>query len=120
MGAARALLGIDYRYGGHDTRGFDCSGLVHHVFARLGVEMPRHSGDQYHEGRPIPPDDLRPGDLVFFANSSGSINHVGIWTGDDRFVHASRSRGVVEDSSNSTWFRRRFVGGRRVAVSEGK
>lgn len=120
VATARAQIGTPYRYGGGDANGFDCSGLVHNVFRRHGVRLPRRSVDQYRRGALIPPDDLRPGDLVFFAGSGGTINHVGIWSGHGRFVHASRSRGVVEDSADSAWFRRRFVGGRRVRSNAAK
>ena len=117
---ARAQLGVGYRYGGEDRRGFDCSGLVQHVFRRHGLDLPRNSRQQYRLGRPVPPDQMQPGDLVFFAGSDGRVNHVGIWSGRGHFIHASRSRGVVEDDAKSPWFRRRFVGARRLSVVPGK
>jgi NlpC/P60 family len=114
---AREYLGYDYRYGGTGDGGFDCSGLVSTVFARHGLQLPRSSAEQYRWGQPVSRRDLREGDLVFFANSEGLVDHVGIWAGNGRFIHASSSRGVVEDSSSSTWFQDHFVGGRRVGIA---
>ncbi|HKK72986.1 MAG TPA: C40 family peptidase [Candidatus Krumholzibacteria bacterium] len=112
--SARTFLGAPYRYGGDDTGGIDCSGLVVRSFGAAGVSMPRTAAAQaaagYHVGRP----DLRAGDLVLFAGSGGSVGHVGIWIGGGRFIHASSSRGVVVEQLATRWFADRFVGGRRV------
>ncbi len=114
---AREYLGYDYRFGGTGDGGFDCSGLVATVFGRHGLQLPRNSAEQYLWGLPVSRTQLRAGDLVFFANPDGQVNHVGIWSGDGQFIHASSSRGVVEDSSASRWFRDHFVGGRRVGLA---
>jgi cell wall-associated NlpC family hydrolase len=114
---ARKYLGYDYRYGGTGDGGFDCSGLVATVFARHGLHLPRSSDQQYRWGRPVARKELREGDLVFFADSQGNVDHVGIWSGHGHFIHASTSRGVVEDSASTSWFHDHFVGGRRVGIA---
>lgn len=116
--AATALsyLGTPYRYGGDSRRGMDCSGLVYTVYSQHRVAVPRVSADQFGVGREVPPSRLRAGDLVFFADGRGRIQHVGICLDDDRFVHASSSRGVVEDSLRSRYFQDRFVGARRIVA----
>ena len=86
--AARALLGVPYRYGGQDPSGFDCSGLVWYVYRQLGVSLPRRALDQRRAVAPVGRDDLVPGDLVFFSSPA---DHVGIYLGAGDFVHAPSS-----------------------------
>ena len=112
---AATLVGRRYRYG--SSRGeFDCSGLVKHVFAEFGVELPRSSRQQFRVGHRIGRDELQAGDLVFFSSGrSGVISHVGIYAGDDLFVHAARRAGRVRVSSLSeAYFAARYAGARRV------
>jgi len=93
LAQALAQLGIPYRWGGAapDT-GFDCSGLVKYVFeTALGIELPRVSREQAQRGQSVDRKELTPGDLVFFSRRGKTINHVGIYLGDGRFVHAPRS-----------------------------
>lgn len=111
---ARGYLGTPYRFAGGGPEAFDCSGLVHRAFAKIGVRVPRTSAQLARTGRSVAPDAMQPGDLVLFANSRGNVDHVGIFSGRGRFVHASSSRGVVEDALDAAWFRARFVGARRV------
>ena len=111
---ARGYLGAPYRFAGRGPASFDCSGLVQRSFEAVGVRVPRTSAEQARFGRAVRPDAMRPGDLVLFADARGAINHVGIFSGRGRFVHASSSRGVVEDALDASWFRARFVGARRV------
>ena len=111
---ALSYLGTPYRYGGETPAGMDCSGLVFRVFEDHSLTVPRVSRDQYGLGRGVEPQRLQAGDLVFFADTKGRVNHVGICLDRRRFVHASSSRGVVEDSLDSDYFRERFVGGRRI------
>jgi cell wall-associated NlpC family hydrolase len=114
---AREYLGTPYRYGGSTRKGMDCSGLVLRVFERAGQDLPRTSASQFKVGQRVAASDLMPGDLVFFANGSGRVNHVGIYAGGRRFIHASTGKRVVRyDSLDSNYFRSHYAGARRVSV----
>jgi cell wall-associated NlpC family hydrolase len=109
---AERHLGTPYRFGGCDPAGFDCSGLVVHVYAELGVRLPHFAAAQYREGRRIGIDDLHRGDLVFFDG----LDHVGIYAGGGRFIHAPHAGGDVCVSSLTTgWYADRCEGAVRVA-----
>jgi len=114
---AMDLLGIRYRRGGSSPEaGFDCSGFVSHVFREgLGLVLPRSSREMSKSGQEISKDELKPGDLVFFNTMRKAFSHVGIYLGDNQFVHAPRSGGRVriEDLRESYWVKR-FNGARRV------
>ncbi|MEF2278856.1 LysM peptidoglycan-binding domain-containing protein [Deinococcus sp. YIM 134068] len=116
-GAALALLGVPYVYGGNTLGGLDCSGLVLQVFTPLGVALPRRSADQAQVGEVVPTEALQPGDLVFFdIEGRGTVSHVGIYLGDDEFVNANSYRGqvVVDRLLTDRYWAPRFVGARRV------
>lgn len=112
---AREQLDKPYQWGGSGPEKFDCSGLVYYVFGSLDVSLPRVSRDQAKVGSPVKRSELQPGDLVFFITSGKNINHVGIYTGDSRFIHAPRRYSPVRyDSLNNSWWRQRFQFGRRI------
>jgi hypothetical protein len=98
---AEQFLGVPYVWGGTSPLyGFDCSGLVLYVYAQLGIHLTHFSGAQWHEGTPIlTPDDLAPGDLVFFHPGPAGPGHVGIYVGGGDFIHAPHSGDVVKISS---------------------
>jgi cell wall-associated NlpC family hydrolase len=108
---AKRELGVRYVYGGESPSGFDCSGLMQYVYARLGVQIPRVAADQYRAGRHVSRADLRPGDLVFFDH----LGHVGMYVGGGRFIHAPHTGSVVEISSLSGWYSETYVGATRVS-----
>lgn len=114
---ARVMVGARYRYGGSspDT-GFDCSGLVAHVYERAwGMALPRRTADQRHVGRPVKRKDLQPGDLVFYNTRNRPYSHVGIYLGDGHFAHAPRpGQRVRVESVDSPYWRARFNGARRL------
>lgn len=112
---AREQLGKPYQWGATGPDRFDCSGLVWHVYGQLGVDMPRVSSDQARTGSEVNRSELQPGDLVFFATEGSAVNHVGIYVGDQDFVHAPRRYLPVKtDSLDNSWWRRRYKGARRV------
>ena len=119
VGLARSLLAPPYRYGGDGPRGFDCSGLVSHVFREAGFELPRTAMGQASTGRWVAADELLPGDLVFFGQSRDKPYHVGVVTSASgerlTMIHASTSRGVVEtEVTASPYWLPRLRFGRRV------
>jgi len=85
---ALELRGEPYRFGGERPGGFDCSGLVHYVYQRAGIEVPRTARGQYEAVRQRYRDQLAPGDLLFFGTDGVFVSHVGIYVGDGQFVHA--------------------------------
>lgn len=93
---ALALVGKPYRYGGADLDGFDCSGLVYFIYHQLGIDVPRTAHDQQHESMRVKRQALTPGDLVFFKLRGRVVSHVGIYVGDNRFVHAPQSGKAIE------------------------
>lgn len=114
---ALALLGAPYKYGGTSLeKGFDCSGLVSHVFAAaLGVTLPRRSEQISHLGQQIEKEALQPGDLVFFNTLRRTFSHVGIYLGGQRFIHAPSRGGEVRiDNMNEAYWFKRFNGARRI------
>lgn len=119
---ALSLLGTPYRYGGSspDT-GFDCSGLVRHVYsAVLDRDLPRRSEEMEAIGRPVSRADLQPGDLVFFNTLRRAFSHVAIYIGDGRFVHAPARRGRVRiEGLDDRYWAARFDGARRLLDSGG-
>jgi len=118
LDGALNLIGIRYRRGGSTPeRGFDCSGFVDHVFREgLGVYLPRSAREMSKTGAPIAREELKPGDLVFFNTMRRTFSHVGIYLGDNLFVHAPRTGGKVriEDLTARYWIKH-FNGARRVA-----
>ena len=111
VGVAAQLIGTPYHFGGADAQGFDCSGLAVYTHERVGLEIPRTAEEQKRAARPIPLEDLSPGDLVFFQIGTSRVNHVGIYAGDGRFIHAPRSGAVVSYGTLSHGFYRQHLAG---------
>lgn len=117
VNTAKKYLGIPYVYGGTSTNGFDCSGLVQYVFREMGVSLNRVAADQTAHGTPVSRENLLPGDIVFFHNTSRytRINHVGIYVGDGKFIHAPQTGDVVKISPLDTgYYATTFVTARRI------
>ena len=114
---AMSFLGVRYKYGGNDVDdGVDCSGFVRAIYEQtLGMVLPRRAAEQAEATRVISRDELKPGDLVFFNTMRSAFSHVGIYIGDNKFIHAPRTgdRVRVEDMRQSYWVQR-FNGARRV------
>ena len=116
---AMGMMGIPYKWGGATPEaGFDCSGFVQFVFRQAtGVILPRSSFDQVRHGISVARDELEPGDLVFFNTLRAPFSHVGIYIGENRFIHApSRGKTVeIVDLTNSYW-QKRYNGARRLPL----
>ncbi len=112
------LLGVRYRWSGNsEVSGFDCSGLVKSLFDKFNISLPRTSREQYQMGEKVEKDKLEVGDLVFFSSRRNKMpSHVGIYIGDNQFLHAARkARRVIVSSLSSSWYMKRFLGARRLA-----
>ena len=114
--AAAAYTGIPYVYGGTTTEGFDCSGYTQHVMREFGIDLKRVSISQAQQGSAVKPKRAKPGDLVYFANERGRVNHVGIVVSNGAeglvMIHASSSRGIRKDNvTHSKYWAPRLAGG---------
>ena len=119
---AMDFLGVPYKRGGSsEETGFDCSGFTRYIFENsIGLALPRRADEQASSAglRKVQRSELKPGDLVFFNTMRRTFSHVGIYVGDQQFIHAPRAGGQVrvEDMSASYWARR-FTGARRADLS---
>jgi len=113
---AEGFVGLPYQWGGASAEeGFDCSGLTMAVYQLNGLNLPRSSRDQYSVGAPVEKGELAKGDLVFFATKGrDKVSHVGVYTGDDRFIHApGKGKGIRVDCLSDRYFTTRYVGARK-------
>lgn len=116
LGYAKRWLGTPYRYGADGPSYFDCSGFTRHVFRSAGYILPRTSVEQSRIGERVSRDELLPGDLVFFHTRGGpGVNHVGIYSGQGYFIHASSGRGYVTMSPlNEGYYHQRYLWAVRI------
>ena len=114
IATAKKYIGVPYLWGGTTPSGFDCSGYVQYVFKTHGISLPRVSRDQYTAGYAVSRSNLKPGDLVFFNTSGSGVSHLGIYLGDNQFIHASTSKGVTISLLSSSYWSSRYLGARRV------
>jgi cell wall-associated NlpC family hydrolase len=116
---AKTMLGHPYVWGGTEPGGFDCSGLMYWIWLKhFGFQIPRVANDQSKVGAPVQRNDLQPGDLVFFADSSGYVTHVGMYIGNNMFLHAANpGAGVRIDSLSMGYFAQTYAGARRYSPS---
>lgn len=115
--AAMSLLDVRYKWGGRGpATGFDCSGLVRHVFAEgTGRKVTGNAAQLAAKATPVDSNDLQPGDLVFFNTLGPSFSHVGVYIGSGKFVHASNERtGVRVDKLSNSYYAKRFEGARSL------
>ncbi len=113
---ARGMRGTPYSYGSSSRHATDCSGFALQVYGSAGYKLPRTSKEQSGVGKAVHRSELRPGDLVFFhTRGSSRVNHVGIYEGNGKFIHASSGKGQVTESSlDEGYYQKRFAGARRV------
>ncbi len=119
---AMQLIGVRYRWGGNTPQsGLDCSGFVRYVFNdTFGFLLPRKSAQMSKVGLEIGKEELRPGDLVFFNTMRHAFSHVGIYVGDNKFIHApSRGKSIRVDDMTKVYWEKRYNGARRVENSSG-
>ncbi len=118
---AMGMLGIHYKYGGNTPEsGLDCSGLVHLIFKEAwGKDLPRTAKELSRTGEHVDKADLQPGDLVFYNTLKRSFSHVGIYLGDNKFIHAPSKGGEVRiESMDIGYWKNRFNGARRISEPE--
>jgi len=114
---ALLAIGVDYRYGGKSpATGFDCSGLVSHVYQQAwGIRLPATTAAQSRAGMPVSLAELQAGDLVFYDTLQRPFSHVGIYLGEGQFVHAPKTGAQVRiESLRSSYWSQRFNGARRI------
>lgn len=128
VGYGKKFLGTNYRSGGKDPKGFDCSGYTSFIFQKFGYRLSKSSSGQAAQVPGIDnPEELKVGDLVFYEGrrQNGTVGHVGIVTevkpnGQFRFIHSSTSNGVIISSSNEPYYKARYVKGGRVIEDGGR
>ncbi len=112
---AKAHLGSPYLFGGTSHEGFDCSGFSQVVFKQTGIDIPRTTGEQFETGIAVKKEDLQKGDLIFFETIRKGPSHLGIYIGDNKFIHSSSSKGVaISNLDDPYYWGPRYLGARRV------
>ena len=112
---AKKFLNIPYRFGGNSVRGIDCSAFVKKVYSLVDINLPRSAREQFLEGNSVDKEELSVGDLVFFRTYAPFPSHVGIYLGNNLFIHASsRSKKVTIDSLDTPYYFKRFMGAKRL------
>ncbi len=116
---ARIFLGVKYIWAANGPSAFDCSGFTKYVFKKIGISLPRYSGHQANMGKKIKFSQMQKGDLVFFDTTkkfSKKVNHVGIFIGDNKFIHASsaKKKVIITSFSKKKFYKNKFLYARRV------
>lgn len=112
---AKSYYGVPYAWGGTSPSGFDCSGFTHYVMLKNDIIIPRTASTQYNSGYWISKSQLKKGDLVFFTTYKSGPSHVGIYIGNNQFIHSSSGAGKITISNlNTTYYAQRYLGAKRV------
>jgi hypothetical protein len=118
---ARQYIGVRYRYSQSNENGFDCSGYVKYVYGNFGYSLPRSSFDQYKQSRRVKSVEAQPGDLVFFKTRGNKVSHVGIYLGNNQFIHSpSKGKSVSISSLDEIYYRKHLAGFGSYLVSSDK
>lgn len=116
---AKKMLHLPYKFGGNGTFGLDCSAFVQKVYGFVGRGLPRSAREQFHIGEKVNKDELLSGDLVFFRTYASFPSHVGIYLGNNLFIHASSlSKKITIDSLESPYYVKRYIGAKRLLPEE--
>ncbi len=118
---ARQFVGAPYKWGASSGKAFDCSGFTVYIMKKFNVNLPRTASSQFNSGTKVAKEDLQPGDLVFFTTYKKGPSHVGMYIGDNKFIHASSSvdRVTITDL-DLKYYRQRYLGARRYELTESK
>jgi len=112
---AKNFLNIPYKFGGSSFLGIDCSAFVQEVFSLIGIDLPRSAREQFSHGDPVDKEELSVGDLVFFRTYASFPSHVGIYLGNNEFIHtSSKLKKVTIDSFKTPYYLKRFIGAKRL------
>lgn len=112
---AKSYQGVPYVWGGTSPSGFDCSGFTHYVMLKNDIIIPRTASTQYDKGYWVSKSQLKKGDLVFFTTYKTGPSHVGIYIGNNQFIHASSGAGKITISNlSNTYYTQRYLGAKRV------
>ena len=112
---SKNLIGTRYKFGSSNQDAtYDCSLFAQSRFKQIGITLPRDSLSQSHIGERIDKEDLKIGDLVFFATYRKSPSHVGIYIGDNKFIHAAVKKGITVDSLDQTYYKKRYLFAKRI------
>jgi cell wall-associated NlpC family hydrolase len=118
---ARKFLDIPYRFGGTSFIGIDCSAFVQKVYGFVGIQLPRSAREQFTLGYPIEKDHLSIGDLVFFRTYASFPSHVGIYLGNNEFIHtSSKLKKVTIDNLEAPYYLKRYIGAKRLIKDNGE
>jgi cell wall-associated NlpC family hydrolase len=108
---ARKYMGVRYQYSQSNENGFDCSGYVKYVYGNFGYSLPRSSFDQYKQSRHVKAVEALPGDLVFFVTRGKKVSHVGIYLGDNQFIHSpSKGKSVSVSNLDEGYYKKHLAG----------
>lgn len=112
--SGKAVLGTPYKWGGTTTAGFDCSGFVGYAFKQAGKTLPRTTSEIHKQGKAVSKSNLQKGDLVYFETYKKGPSHMGIYLGNNEFIHASSSKGVSITTLSNSYWKKRYIGAKRL------